>query len=798
MNKKNFGWLIACLLLVTAAVVPITSNFFTSPNYTGTTASTARTYLGLGSIATNAEGRFLTVTNPAQVVGTFRVGTASTVNTTISSNGTVIGTGSVFDFYTGSRAFIGQPTNATEVPLHVVKRNDQATNMVELETVGGVVLAGANSNGVWFGDGSLLTGVIDSTALHQSSNLGDVQSVSASRANLGLGTMALESTNGYIASSAGNGTNTLFTGAITATNANVVMSQNNLFTGPGTVSAANAGFLWTNSGANFKAENWANFIVVNVSHQFSIAEIVSSTVIRTYTPADANYTNVTWKYYSNYFTFYDAAGTVVAAIDGGGGYHVKSFEISNDGAFYLGSGVYSLRQYGTTDYGGFGPMVLHQTTLNTVPYFFSINAPNSTLGTFTNGFTSVRGLTNVAGPTIPFGTQPQFNTGSPGAGKVLTSTDSSGSAVWSNAPSGSGLSSLTVPAYLSTNGSLTDPVIAGNGTTATFASVLATNGVIDNGPTTNTLLAIVNVAGGRVLTNIASVADGQTIVRDQATAGGWKATNWPASGSGTVTSVALDFSPGWLTVTGSPVTTSGTLTLSGNGNTATLDSLITTNDVQARGFIAPNSGGFVEINQSFLKSGSDSPEGVVTLTTGSLYLMDTTNGLPWAKTTSGSGNTGWQQLQSANTVTDIVNAITLPATNFLAATNGAGTNLLITNMTVAGYMRPVLATAVFASSTNYVVDFNLSDYENATLTADVNFQQSTNRSSTLGGKKVLTLYPNGTNRTVTLSAGGAASWHTNGFYSTSFTLTNNTYATITFYCNGSTETNVFSKYQIWP
>ena len=79
---------------------------------------------------------------------------------------------------------------------------------------------------------------------------------------------------------------------------------------------------------------------------------------------------------------------------------------------------------------------------------------------------------------------------------------------------------LSLPAYLTVSGSpvtTTGTLTAvGNGTQAPFASVLATNGIIDNGPTTNRMAVFVN----HTLTNGPSGTDGQAIVYDAATPGG--------------------------------------------------------------------------------------------------------------------------------------------------------------------------------------------------------------------------------------------------------------------------------------
>jgi len=83
------------------------------------------------------------------------------------------------------------------------------------------------------------------------------------------------------------------------------------------------------------------------------------------------------------------------------------------------------------------------------------------------------------------------------------------------------------------------------------------------GPTTNSgALVVVHTAAGNVLTNGPVLSAGQTYVYDatQTNTGGLAATNFPAGGSGSVTSVDLAVPAGFST-SGGPVTTTGVLTL---------------------------------------------------------------------------------------------------------------------------------------------------------------------------------------------------------------------------------------------
>lgn len=72
-----------------------------------------------------------------------------------------------------------------------------------------------------------------------------------------------------------------------------------------------------------------------------------------------------------------------------------------------------------------------------------------------------------------------------------------------------------------------------NGNIETQNTVTVTNGIIDNGPTTNRMAVFIN----HTLSNAPSITDGQIFVADAATAGGFKATNFPASGGGSSSNI---------------------------------------------------------------------------------------------------------------------------------------------------------------------------------------------------------------------------------------------------------------------
>lgn len=226
------------------------------------------------------------------------------------------------------------------------------------------------------------------------------------------------------------------------------MVNTNLYTGAGTLTASIGSQVWTVNGGTIGFEMYGGFIVVNVSHQFKIVEVTDSTHFRTMTVSDANYTTTPWNYYSNYFIFYDGnliAPNVVATIDGGGGFNVKSFEFANDGGFLLGSGTNWMRMNMRNAFAGRDTGLVIEEDGNKEAYFFSMVASNNTLMTFKNGDIWLGGkLTNQGGVPLAITVQPQFTTGSPSAGTVWTSTDSSGSGAWSNWNGG-----LTVTSFAS-------------------------------------------------------------------------------------------------------------------------------------------------------------------------------------------------------------------------------------------------------------------------------------------------------------------------------------------------------------
>lgn len=97
-----------------------------------------------------------------------------------------------------------------------------------------------------------------------------------------------------------------------------------------------------------------------------------------------------------------------------------------------------------------------------------------------------------------------------------------------------------------------------------------------------------------------------------------------------------------------------------------------------------------------------------------------------------------------------------------------------------------------SGTTNYVADLTGNAYRTITPTADVNFLQSTNRASSAGRTVVFLIYPNGTNRNLTVNT----SWH--ALAPVDAVLTNTTIGVLSVTCLGTTETNVFYSFKAVP
>jgi len=247
-------------------------------------------------------------------------------------------------------------------------------------------------------------------------------------------------------------------------------------------------------------------------------------------------------------------------------------------------------------------------------------------------------------------------------------------------------------------------------------------------------------------------------------------------GSGTVTSVAQSV-PVQFAVSGSPVTTSGTLaiTLTNSTGVSTSPIVLQTN--------ATVSG--------------------ITLT------GVTTNAAVGASkivgTTSASAETGLSITGSGSVVestgASVTNQISISGTNSGPTFSGTGTN----SGTINGgtYSGPTISAGIIASNltyntealspsggTNFVVDFLSTRTALITATNDVFILNSTNRtadSTTERGKKLRVLASGG-NRLLTLQA----SWLLAGTTTRTFTITNGTWFVLAVDNSGASETNCFA------
>lgn len=102
--------------------------------------------------------------------------------------------------------------------------------------------------------------------------------------------------------------------------------------------------------------------------------------------------------------------------------------------------------------------------------------------------------------------------------------------------------------------------------------------------------------------------------------------------------------------------------------------------------------------------------------------------------------------------------------------------------------------AVDNAVTNFWVDLisSANAYRLITATAAVNLQATTNRSSSFGRTVTVLIYPNGTNRNLSVNS----SWH--ALSAVDAVLTNTTIGVLSITAVGSSETNVFYSYKAVP
>lgn len=165
-------------------------------------------------------------------------------------------------------------------------------------------------------------------------------------------------------------------------------------------------------------------------------------------------------------------------------------------------------------------------------------------------------------------------------------------------------------------------------------------------------------------------------------------------------------------------------------------------------------------------------------------------------------------VQEQNRLSDgLVAWLNIAPTNGLSATAPVAVNLmgLANDQTISGIKTFTSAANVFSGknlqlahsaqtpdigTTNFVADFTGNEYRSITPTANINFIQSTNRAAIRS--LVFFLYPNGTNRSLTVPA----TWHPAA--AVDAVLTNTTVGILSITVNGTSETNVFYSYKAVP
>lgn len=123
------------------------------------------------------------------------------------------------------------------------------------------------------------------------------------------------------------------------------------------------------------------------------------------------------------------------------------------------------------------------------------------------------------------------------------------------------------------------------------------------------------------------------------------------------------------------------------------------------------------------------------------------------------------------------------ATTLVSGTATAMANFLPKTMALSSL-------AVDNAGTNFVANFTGDAYRTITATNSLNFLQSTNRAA--ARSIVLFLYPNGTNRSLTVPA----TWH--ALSAADAVITNTTVGVLSLTVNGTSETNVFYSYKAVP
>ena len=303
----------------------------------------------------------------------------------------------------------------------------------------------------------------------------------------------------------------------------------------------------------------------------------------------------------------------------------------------------------------------------------SIGATTAAAGSFTN--LSVSGTTSFDGSE---GTNGQVLT-SAGTGNTPTwTTPTVGTVTSVAATAGTGISVSGSP--ITTSGTLTitntapDQTVsltAGTGisTTGTYPNFTITNTAPSSGGTVTSVTGTAPVVSSGGTTPAISMAAATTSVNGYLTSTDWNTFNNKTSNTGTVTSVAATASTG-ISISGSPITTSGTLTITNTAPDQTV-SLTAGTGISTSGTY-PN----FTITNTAPSSG-----GTVT----SVGTTGTVNGITLTGTVTTSGTLTLGGALSGVSLTSQVSG-TLPVANGgtgVTTSTGSGANVLGTSPTIA-------------------------------------------------------------------------------------------------------------------
>jgi len=321
-------------------------------------------------------------------------------------------------------------------------------------------------------------------------------------------------------------------------------------------------------------------------------------------------------------------------------------------------------------------------------------------GSVANALTSGTGISFSSGTTYNGSAAITVNNSLPmvypGAG-IPNSTGTAWGTSYSTTGSGTVVALATSPSF-------TTPILgtptSGNFSTGTFTWPTFNQNTTGNAATATSATTATNIAAGANLqipyntgsgatSFIAAPTIGSTYLQYNGTGFAWAS----AAGLGTVTSVAATV-PSFLSITGSPITTAGTLAISYSGTALPIANGGTGQTTAGAAFNALSP--ITTTGDLIIGNGTNS---ATRLAIGANTYVLTSNGTTatWAAGGGGSGGLSWQSVQTANftgvsgnaypvNTTSAAITVTLPASpsagNFLCLTDYAGTfatNNLILN-----------------------------------------------------------------------------------------------------------------------